>query len=82
MYDMAIAPIAYTRLAALSKHGSGKRFRELVTYCERTLISELSRVRKSYLYSLNATAVGRKIEPDTRMLLGTGKQSVLLTPGS
>jgi hypothetical protein len=49
MYDVAVAPIAYTRLAPMSMHGSSKRFRELVTYSERTPISSVSRVRKSYI---------------------------------
>jgi len=48
MYGVAVAPIAYTRLAPLSIHGSSKRFRELVTYSERTPISSVARVRKSY----------------------------------
>ncbi len=47
---MAIARIAYPCLAPLSIHGSSKRFRELVTYRERTPISSVSRVRKSYIY--------------------------------
>src|SRR6266545_4391122 len=48
MDGVAVAPIAYTRLAPLSIHGSSKRFRELVTYSERTPISSVARVRKSY----------------------------------
>ena len=48
MYGMAIARIAYTQRAPVSIHGSSKRFRELVTYRERTPISSVSRVRKSY----------------------------------
>ena len=50
MDGVAVAPIAYTRLAPLSIHGSSKRFRELVTYSERTPISSVARVRKSYIY--------------------------------
>src|SRR6266487_4516820 len=50
---MAIARIAYPCLAPLSIHGSSKRFRELVTYRERTPISSVSRVRKSYVYCLD-----------------------------
>ena len=46
---MAIARIAYSCLAPLSIHGSSKRFRELVTYRERTPISSVSRVRNSYI---------------------------------
>ena len=45
---MAIARIAYTQQAPVSIHGSSKRFRELVMYRERTPISSVSRVRKSY----------------------------------
>src|SRR6266511_6046439 len=54
MDGVAVAPIAYTRLAPLSIHGSSKRFRELVTYSERTPISSVARVRKSYNHSVRA----------------------------
>ncbi len=59
MYGIAVARIAYTRLAPVSIHGSGKRFCELVTYCERTPISSGSRVRKSYLVSSLWSLVSR-----------------------
>jgi hypothetical protein len=48
MDGMAFVGIAYTRLAPVSIHGSSKRFRELVTYSQRTPITSVPRVRKSY----------------------------------
>jgi len=60
MYGMAIARIAYTQRAPMSIHGSSKRFRALVTYRERTPISSVSRVRKSYIEMSRLAALARK----------------------